>query len=89
MQVRLLLWKRDGRKCVICGASDKLYFDHDLPWSKGGISATEENVQLLMDSICMVLSLCIMIADFIFLFNVDNHGQIQFTRRDRKNSFVL
>jgi hypothetical protein len=28
-------------------ATDELHFDHDLPWSKGGTSLTEENVQLL------------------------------------------
>jgi hypothetical protein len=45
--VKLAVWKRDGGKCVICGASDELHFDHDLPWSKGGTSLTEQNVQLL------------------------------------------
>jgi len=45
--VRLAVWKRDGGRCVICGASDELHFDHDLPWSKGGASITEANVQLL------------------------------------------
>src|SRR6266498_3488886 len=34
-------------KCVICGATDELHFDHDVPWSRGGTSITEENVQLL------------------------------------------
>ena len=46
-KVKLAVWKRDAGKCVICGAMDELHFDHDLPWSKGGTSATEENVQLL------------------------------------------
>jgi hypothetical protein len=45
--VKLAVWKRDGGKCVLCGASDELHFDHDLPWSKGGTSVTEANVQLL------------------------------------------
>jgi hypothetical protein len=45
--VKLAVWKRDGGKCVICSASDELHFDHDLPWSKGGTSITEDNVQLL------------------------------------------
>jgi hypothetical protein len=45
--VKLAVWKRDGGKCVVCGASDELHFDHDLPWSKGGTSVTETNVQLL------------------------------------------
>jgi 5-methylcytosine-specific restriction endonuclease McrA len=30
-----------------CDAMDELHFDHDLPYSKGGVSITEENVQLL------------------------------------------
>lgn len=45
--VKLAVWKRDGGKCVLCGATDELHFDHDVPWSKGGTSITEENVQLL------------------------------------------
>lgn len=46
-KVKLAVWKRDEGKCVKCGATDELHFDHDLPWSKGGASITEENVQLL------------------------------------------
>ncbi len=45
--IKLAVWKRDGGKCVKCGATDELHFDHDLPWAKGGTSITEENVQLL------------------------------------------
>ena len=45
--IKISVWKRDGGKCVICGATDELHFDHDLPWSKGGTSMTTENVQLL------------------------------------------
>jgi hypothetical protein len=45
--VKLAVWKRDGGKCVECGATDELHFDHDLPYSKGGTSVTEVNVQLL------------------------------------------
>jgi hypothetical protein len=45
--VKLAVWKRDGGKCVICGATDELHFDHDVPWSRGGTSITQENVQLL------------------------------------------
>ena len=45
--VKLAVWKRDGGKCVECGAPDELHFDHDLPYSKGGTSLTEANVQLL------------------------------------------
>ena len=45
--VKLQVWKRDGGKCVVCGATDELQFDHDLPYSKGGSSITADNVQLL------------------------------------------
>ena len=45
--VKLEVWKRDGGKCVICGATEDLHFDHDLPYSKGGTSIAAENVQLL------------------------------------------
>ncbi len=45
--VKLAVWKRDGGRCVMCGATSELHFDHDLPWSKGGTSITEQNVQLL------------------------------------------
>lgn len=45
--VKLEVWKRDGRKCVICGATDELHFDHIIPYSRGGTSVTAENIQLL------------------------------------------
>lgn len=45
--VKLKVWKRDGGKCVRCGAADELHFDHELPYAKGGTSLTDENVQLL------------------------------------------
>lgn len=45
--VKIEVWNRDGGKCVICGSTDELHFDHDLPYSKGGTSFTAENVQLL------------------------------------------
>jgi hypothetical protein len=45
--VKLAVYQRDRGRCVVCGATDELHFDHDLPWSKGGTSITEENVQLL------------------------------------------
>lgn len=45
--VKLEVWKRDAGKCVTCGASDELHFDHILPFSKGGTSVKVENVQLL------------------------------------------
>jgi 5-methylcytosine-specific restriction endonuclease McrA len=45
--VKLEVWKRDGGKCVVCGANDELHFDHDLPFALGGTSITAANVQLL------------------------------------------
>jgi hypothetical protein len=45
--VKLEVWQRDGGKCVECGATDNLHFDHILPFAKGGTSITPENVQLL------------------------------------------
>lgn len=45
--IKLAVWKRDAGKCTMCGATDELHFDHVLPYSKGGTSAVEANVQLL------------------------------------------
>jgi hypothetical protein len=45
--IKRAVWQRDEGKCVKCGSTDELHFDHDLPWSKGGTSMTAENVQLL------------------------------------------
>jgi len=46
-QVKIEVWKRDNGRCVLCGATDELHFDHVLPYSKGGSSITADNVQLL------------------------------------------
>lgn len=46
-EIKKEVWKRDGGKCVLCGAKDELHFDHDLPFSKGGTSITAANVKLL------------------------------------------
>lgn len=45
--VKLEVWKRDGGKCVMCGSTKDLHFDHIIPYSKGGASTTVENIQLL------------------------------------------
>jgi len=45
--VKLEVWKRDGGRCVICGAENELHFDHIIPFSKGGTSLRAENIQLL------------------------------------------
>lgn len=41
------VWLRDGGKCIICGASDELHFDHIIPFAKGGSSLVAGNVQVL------------------------------------------
>jgi hypothetical protein len=45
--VKQEVYKRDGGKCVMCGADDQLHFDHDFPYSKGGTSLTPDNVRIL------------------------------------------
>ena len=44
--VRQRVWQTYGGKCVDCGATDYLEFDHIVPVNKGGSNA-EKNVQLL------------------------------------------
>lgn len=46
-QVKLEVWKRDDGRCVLCGATDELHFDHIVPYSRGGTSLVAENIQLL------------------------------------------
>jgi 5-methylcytosine-specific restriction endonuclease McrA len=46
-EVKREVWERDGGKCVLCGATKNLHFDHDLPFSKGGTSITAKNIKLL------------------------------------------
>jgi hypothetical protein len=45
--VKQEVYKRDGGVCVICGSTDNLHFDHDLPFSRGGTSLLAENIRLL------------------------------------------
>ena len=45
--VRALVYHRDRGCCAICGSTQNLHFDHILPYSKGGSSTTEKNIQLL------------------------------------------
>lgn len=46
-KVKAEVWKRDQGKCVECGATDNLHFDHDLPFAKGGTSLLAANVKIL------------------------------------------
>ena len=45
--VKQAVFLRDGGKCVQCGSTDNLHFDHILPHSKGGTSYRVENIQIL------------------------------------------
>lgn len=45
--VKQQVWKRDKGKCVKCGSTENLHFDHDIPYSRGGSSLTADNIQLL------------------------------------------
>lgn len=45
--VKLEVWKRDKGRCVECGATDNLHFDHIIPYSRGGSSLVAENIQIL------------------------------------------
>lgn len=45
--VKVEVYKQDKGKCVYCGSKTNLHCDHILPFSKGGSSTTEANIQLL------------------------------------------
>lgn len=47
--VQIFVWRRDSGKCVKCGSTQNLEFDHIIPLSKGG-SNTARNIQLLCES---------------------------------------
>lgn len=46
-EVKKEVWRRDKGQCVLCGATENLHFDHDIPWSKGGASISSTNVRIL------------------------------------------
>jgi len=46
-EVKKEVWKRDQGKCVLCGDTKNLHYDHDLPYSLGGTSLSAKNVRLL------------------------------------------
>ena len=46
-EIKREVFKRDKGKCVLCGATDNLHFDHDFPYSKGGTSLSANNIRLL------------------------------------------
>jgi 5-methylcytosine-specific restriction endonuclease McrA len=57
-EVKALVWRRDGGRCRHCGITDSeavarsgahLHYDHIVPYSRGGMSNTD-NIQLLCES---------------------------------------
>lgn len=48
--VKVGVWQRDRGRCVLCGSTENLHYDHDLPHSRGGTSLTEKNIRLLCAS---------------------------------------
>lgn len=44
--LKQFVWQRDGGRCVHCGATAELQFDHVIPVAKGG-GASAENLQIL------------------------------------------
>jgi hypothetical protein len=46
-RVKVAVWKRDQGRCVVCGGTEGLHFDHVVPYSRGGASNLAANVQLL------------------------------------------
>jgi 5-methylcytosine-specific restriction endonuclease McrA len=44
--VKVLIWQRDGGRCVACDSDSDLEFDHIIPLAMGG-SNSERNLQLL------------------------------------------
>jgi hypothetical protein len=45
--IKIQVWARDHGKCVECGSTKNLHFDHIIPFSKGGSSKDPNNIQLL------------------------------------------
>ena len=46
-EIQREVYERDKGKCIKCGSTENLHFDHILPFSKGGSSKTASNIQLL------------------------------------------
>lgn len=45
-EVRLVVWERDGGRCVECGSAFEVQYDHVIPLALGGAS-TAANLQIL------------------------------------------
>jgi hypothetical protein len=46
-EVKQAVYKRDRGRCVLCGSTKELHFDHDFPFSRGGTSLSAENIRIL------------------------------------------
>ena len=46
-KIKEIVYKRDNGKCVVCGSKKDLQYDHVIPYSMGGTSKHENNIQLL------------------------------------------
>lgn len=46
--VKMIVWQRDGGRCVTCDSQQSLEFDHIIPVAMGG-SNTARNLQLLCE----------------------------------------
>ena len=40
--VKLEVWKRDKGRCIQCGSTDNLHFDHIIPYTRGGSSLVSD-----------------------------------------------
>ena len=45
-EVQIEVFNRDKGKCVKCGSTDHLHYDHIIPFSKGGTSKDAKNIRL-------------------------------------------
>lgn len=45
--VKQEVYVRDSGRCVLCGSTENLHFDHELPFSKGGTSLSADNIRIL------------------------------------------
>ncbi len=45
--VKVQVAARDGARCVRCGSTENIQFDHLIPFSRGGSSTDPNNIQLL------------------------------------------